>query len=351
MDSSQHKQRAAKVNMGPGSLVHIGKRKEGAVNIRVMDYSLEHLEEFVLKDIQQCSNFKNKDSVTWFDIDGIHDTKIIEHIGQTFNVHVLALEDVMNSTGRPKVESFDDYTLVSLKMLEYQSDNKSVHVEHFSILYGHGFLFSFQEIPEDNFEPIRERIRSSLGRVRGKDSEYLAYLLLDTIVDNYILVSQQFAERIEELEEQIVRNVRESTLSQILNLRKELLNFKQSIDPLREAINTLYRQSSADNQKYFRDVYDHIVFESENISMYRELIVNLLELHQNMLSVKTNEVMKVLTIITTIFVPLTFIVGVYGMNFDNMPELRWQNGYYYVLGLMGLCVVGMLIFFKRQRWI
>jgi magnesium transporter len=129
------------------------------------------------------------------------------------------------------------------------------------------------------------------------------------------------------------------------------LNFKQSIDPLREAINTLYRQSSADNQKYFRDVYDHIVFESENISMYRELIVNLLELHQNMLSVKTNAVMKVLTIITTIFVPLTFIVGVYGMNFDNMPELRWQNGYYYVLGLMGLCVVGMLIFFKRQRWI
>lgn len=348
---THHPKRGAKVNLGPGSLIHIGKRSEGAVNINVIDYSPDHVEEFVMSDVHLCSKYSNTDSVTWFDVDGIHNAEIVEHIGKTFGIHVLALEDIMNSSGRPKVESFDNYTLITLKMIEYREKSNEIYSEQYSIIYGPGFLISFQEVPGDSFDPIRERIRSSLGRVRGKDSEYLAYLLLDNIVDNYILVSQQYAVQIEKLEDIIVTRAQENTLYQILALRKDLLAFKQSVDPLREAVNTIYRQCNEDNQKYFRDVYDHVTFEAENLNIYRELVVNLLELHQSMLSMKTNAVMKVLTIITTIFVPLTFIAGVYGMNFQNMPELELHYGYYYILGVMALCVVGMFIYFRKQKWI
>lgn len=348
---THHPRRGVKAKLGPGSLIHIGKRSEGEVKINVIDYSPGHVEEFVMSDIQLCSKYNNTNSVTWFDVDGIHDSALVEHIGKTFGIHVLALEDIMNSSGRPKVESFENYTLITLKMIEYREKTNEVYSEQFSIIYGPGFLISFQEIPGDSFEPIRERIRSSLGRVRGKDSEYLAYLLLDNVVDNYILVSQQYAVQIERLEDLIVSRPQENTLYQILALRKDLLGFKQSVDPVREAVNTIYRQCTLDNQKYFRDVYDHVTFEAENLNIYRELIVNLLELHQSMLSMKTNAVMKLLTIITTIFVPLTFIAGIYGMNFKYMPELELKHGYFYVLGLMALCVAGMFVYFKRQKWI
>lgn len=350
MKKNKKTDRGSKARLGPGSLVHIGQRDEGEVKIRVMDYSAGHLKEFQLNDMDTVSQYFHPESVTWFDIDGIHNPEIVSHIGKVFGIHVLALEDIMNSASRPKVESFDNYTLITLKMIDYR-ENGEIRVEQLSIVYGEGYLISFQEVPGDSFDPVRERIRASLGRVRSRDAEYLAYLLMDNIVDNYILVSQQYAGQIESLENLIVSHPREATLHRILALRKELLNFKQNVDPLREAINTLYRQCKPDNQKYFRDVFDHILYESENLAMYRELIVNLLELHQNMLSMKTNAVMKVLTIITTIFVPLTFIAGVYGMNFENMPELGWEHGYYYVLLLMLLCVTGMFIYFRRQKWL
>jgi magnesium transporter len=343
--------RTSKVGLGPGSLVYVGDHKHENVQINVTDYSSTTYETFILKDIEQCGKYRSEETVSWFDISGIHDAALIEKIGSAFDIHILVLEDLMNSASRPKVEFFDDYIFVTLKMLDFQGKDQHLNSEQFSLIIGNGFLLTFQERLGDNFDSIRERIKTSKGKVRGKDANYLAYLLLDVIIDNYIKVSQLYFTRIEKLEEVVLKRPNENTLYQILGLRKELLDFKRSIDPLKEAINSLANESDSENSKYFRDLYDHIIYESDNLNMYREMIVNLLDLHHSTLNMRTNSVMKVLTVITTIFVPLTFIVGVYGMNFDNMPELHWKYGYFYIMGFMTTCVVGMLIYFRKQRWL
>jgi magnesium transporter len=343
--------RTSKVGLGPGALVYVGDHKNEDVQINVTDYSIASYETFILKDLEQCKKYSSTESVTWFDICGLNDSAIIEKIGSAFNVHILVLEDIMNSTSRPKVEFFDDYIFITLKMLDFQGSQQSLNTEQFSLLIGKGFLLTFQERLGDNFDPIRERIKTSKGKVRGQDAAYLAYLLLDVIIDNYIKVSQLYFTRIEKLEEVVLKRPNEYTLYQILGLRKELLDFKRSIDPLKEAINSLANESEPENAKYFRDLYDHIIYESDNLNMYREMIVNLLDLHHSTLNMRTNAVMKVLTVITTIFVPLTFIVGVYGMNFDNMPELHWKNGYFYIMGFMTLTVIGMLFYFRKKKWL
>jgi magnesium transporter len=236
-------------------------------------------------------------------------------------------------------------------MLEYDEVTGELEMEQFSLIVGDNYLITFQERPGDNFNPIRERIRTAKGKVRGKDARYLAYLLLDVIVDNYIKASQDYSERIDRLENQVMTRTNETTLRRILSLRKELLDFKRTIDPLKEAINSIQKELDQDIAKYYRDLYDHLVSESENLAVYREMLSNLLDLHHSSLSYKMNNVMKVLTIITTIFVPLTFIVGVYGMNFDNMPELHWKYGYFEILAVMLALTLGMLYFFKKKRWL
>ncbi len=343
--------RSAKSGLGPGSLVHIGDKSELPVKIRVIDYDHQKVDEMAIGELDQCNILRDSLSVSWVDIDGIHDAHVIEEIGKKFGIHVLVLEDIMNSTSRPKVEFFDSYMFITLKMLELEADNKSLNVEQLSLIVGEKYLIMFQEHPGDSFNPIRERIRSAKGKVRSKDAYYLAYLILDTVVDNYITVSEKFAEQIESLEAVVIKRPNEFTLQRILNLRKELLDFKRSIDPLKEAINTMTRELDEEMAKYYRDLHDHIIYESENLAMYREMIVNLLDLYHSNLGMRMNQVIKVLTIITTIFVPLTFIVGVYGMNFDNMPELRSKNGYFFVLGGMFILVMGMLIYFRRKRWL
>jgi magnesium transporter len=290
-------------------------------------------------------------SVSWIDIDGIHDSALMESIGREFGIHMLVLEDIMNSTSRPKIEIFDDYVFVTLKMLEFDPRTASLNIEQLSLILSEKYLLMFQERPGDSFNPIRERIRTAKGKVRTKNAHYLAYMILDVVIDNYIIVSEQFALQLERIESMVLRKPNERTMQNILGLRKELLDFKRTIDPLKEAINAMIRDLDDDMAKYYRDLYDHIIYESENLSTYREAIVNLLDLYHSNLSMKMNQVMKVLTIITTIFVPLTFIVGVYGMNFDNMPELRSKNGYFVVLGFMFILVCGMLIYFRKKRWL
>lgn len=344
------KNRASKAGMGPGSLVYIGSESETPINIRFMNFNLEKFEEGKLNSIAECARFKNTDTITWIDIDGIHDPKLIESVGAFFDVHVLVQEDILNSTSRPKVEVFEDYTFVTLRMLDVKTGDE-INDEQFSLIIGNGFLVTFQERPGDDFDGIRDRIRTAKGRVRSRDAEYLAYLLLDVVVDNYITVSQQFFEKIESLESLVINKSSEAVLYSILGLRKELIHFKRSVDPLKEAINTLHNETENDNVKFYRDLYDHIIYESENLSMYREMIANLLDLHHSRVNIKTNDVMRVLTIITTIFVPLTFIVGVYGMNFHNMPEYDWKYGYSYVWTLMVLILIGMIYFFKRRKWL
>lgn len=343
--------RSAKSGLGPGSLIYIGEKRDTPVGLKLIDYDHENLTEKSITDLSECDDMLQTSSVSWIDIDGIHNSELVEEIGKKFGIHILVLEDVMNSTSRPKVEFFDSYTFITLKMLELDPQSNLLDVEQLSLIVGEKYLLMFQERPGDSFNGIRERIRTSKGKVRNKDAYYLTYLILDTVIDNYITMSEKLAKKIELLEDVVVRRPSEFTLQRILNLRKELLDFKRSIDPLKEAINTLTRELDDEMAKYYRDLYDHIIYESENLAMYREMIVNLLDLYHSNLGMKMNQVIKVLTIITTIFVPLTFIVGVYGMNFDNMPELKWKNGYFMVMGMMLVIVMGMMLFFRRKRWL
>ncbi len=335
----------------PESLVYVGEHRDAKVRLRVLDYNQSTFRELSIEEISQCAAFTASDSVSWIDVDGIHDGRIVESLGKMFDIHPLVLEDVMNSQSRPKVEFFDAYTFITLKMLELEAGSKELNSEQLSLIIGDKFLLMFQERPGDSFNPIRERIRTAKGKVRSKDAYYLAYLLLDTVVDNYIHVSEELAKQIEVLEASILKRPTEFTLHRILRLRQELLDFKRSIDPLKEAINTVTRELDDEISKYYRDLYDHIIYESENLAVYREMLANLLDLYHSSLNIRTNQVMKVLTIVTTIFVPLTFIVGIYGMNFDYMPELRWHYGYPSLMGLMLIIVVGMLLYFRKKRWL
>jgi magnesium transporter len=343
--------RTSKVGLGPGALVYVGKQRSEKVRIRLLHYTTDSFSE---SDIEQPTDLRNaipSDGITWVDVDGVHDTSVIAGIGELLGVHFLLLEDIMNTTSRPKVEIGKDHIFVSVKSIEFGESPEQAHHEQFSMLIAGNLIVTFQEEPGDPFDPVRERIRHSRGIVRSRNAEYLGYLLLDVIVDNYIAVSAGFADQIDLLESAVLRRPSELTLHRILNLRKELLAFKRSIDPLRDVTNVLQVEVDKSVSKYYRDLSDHILAETENLSVYREMMTTLLDLYHSSLSYRTNAVMKVLTIITTIFVPLTFIAGVYGMNFQHMPELSWKYGYFAVLGIMGLLMLGMLIFFRRRKWL
>lgn len=349
--TNEETSRSTKSGLGPEALVHIGDHSDAKVHVKLIDYDQANSSEIEIEQIHKCAPYVNSESVSWVDIDGIHDPHIVEAIGKEFGIHMLVLEDIMNSTSRPKIEIFDDYVFITLKMLELDKRTGELNIEQLSLIVAEKYLLMFQERPGDSFNSIRERIKTAKGKVRSKNAYFLAYMILDTVIDNYIIVSEQFAKHLERIEAMVVRKPNERTMQNLLGVRKELLDFKRTIDPLKEAINTMIRELDDDMAKYYRDLYDHIIYESENLSMYRETIVNLLDLYHSNLSMKMNQVMKVLTIITTIFVPLTFIVGVYGMNFDNMPELRSKNGYFFVMGFMFIIVCGMLVYFRKKRWL
>lgn len=343
--------RAMKVGQAPGSLIYIGQKRNDQARMRLIRYTAESVQEkenLLISDLAAC---KNDDAVNWIDVDGIHDSSLIEQIGEQFGIHALLLEDIMNSTTRPKVEFGEDYLFITLKSIESEGDSKGIRMEQFSMILGRNYLITFQEQTGDPFDPIRERIRTGKGVVRQRNAQYLAYLMLDTIVDHYISVSAKYADAIDALESQVLRGPSELTLHRILHLRKDLLSFKRSIDPLREIASVLQKEVDKRISKYYRDLTDHILAEIDNLVVYREMLVTLLDLYHSSLSYRMNSVIKVLTIITTIFVPLTFIVGIYGMNFHHMPELEWENGYFYVLGFMAALVIMMLYFFRRRRWI
>jgi len=343
--------RTSKVGLAPGSLIYVGAKRSDQARMRLISYNPDNVVEKEDISAQALSSILDNHSVYWIDVDGIHDSSLIEQIGEQFGVHMLFLEDIMNSTTRPKVEFGENYLFVTLKSIETEQSTGGLRQEQFSMILGKNYLITFQEQTGDPFDPIRERIRTGKGVVRQRNAQYLAYLLLDTIVDNYIQVSERYSEAIDQLETQVLRGPSEFTLHRILHLRKDLLNFKRSVDPLREITSVLQKEVDKSVGKYYRDLTDHILAETDNLVVYREMLVTLLDLYHSSLSYRMNSVIKLLTIITTIFVPLTFIAGIYGMNFHHMPELEWKNGYFYILGFMALLVGGMLSFFRRKKWL
>lgn len=355
MSKPRH-QRSKKAGLPPGTLVHIGEKRAEKTKITIIDFDGADFHERETDTVDECFLFKDKPGVTWINMEGVHHVELLERLGECYGFHSLVLEDVMNTEQRPKMEDYSDYLYVVLKMLRYNDSDGGTLSEQISLIVGPNFVFSFQEgIEGDVFGVIRERIRSNKGRIRKMGADYLAYSLIDAIVDNYFAVLEKLGEKVELLEEMIVSNPETETLREIHFLKSEMIFLRKAVWPLREVINALERGESAlvreSTRVYLRDVYDHTIQIIDTVETFRDTVSGMLDIYLSSVSNRLNAVMKVLTIIATIFMPLTFIAGIYGMNFKYMPELQWRIGYP-LFWLVILVIAGtMLIFFRKKDWL
>ncbi|HTZ38686.1 MAG TPA: magnesium/cobalt transporter CorA [Syntrophales bacterium] len=347
--------RSRKSGLPPGSLVHIGLERGEKTRITVLDYDEAHVEEREVQSIDELAVYCGKPSVTWIDVVGIHEPTVIEQIGRQFGVHPLLMEDIMNTTQRPKIDDLGKYICLILKLITFEEKEMELRIEQLSVVFSDDFVISFQESESGIFKPLRDRIRGSLGRVRSRGTDYLAYTLLDTVVDHYFAVMENMGEKIDSLENEVVANPRRETLRSVQQLRDEILLVRRSVWPLREVISLLERAESPLIDKtsaiYFRDIYEHTIQVMDTVDTYRDILSGMFDIYLSSISNRLNEVMKVLTIIATLFMPLTFLAGVYGMNFEHMPELKWQYGYFILWGVMGVIALAMLAAFRRRKWI
>ena len=349
------KKREKKIGLPPGTPVYTGDMKEEKVRIAIIDYTEDQFQEMEVETIEDCFPYRESPSVTWINIDGIHRVDLIERIGEHFEIHPLVLEDIVNPHQRPKMEDFGEYIYIVFKMLQYDEKENSIKIEQVSIILGKNFVLSFQEMRGDIFEPIRDRVRSGKGRIRRMKSDYLAYSLMDTIVDNYYSILENLGDRVEEMEDKVVTDPKPETLQEIHRLKRDMIFLRRSVWPLREVISGLERDELPNiqkaTQKFFRDVYDHTIQVIDTVETFRDMLSGMHDTYLSSISNRMNEIMKVLTIIATIFIPLTFIAGIYGMNFDFMPELRWRWAYFGVWGVMLIIAVFMVFFFRKKRWL
>ncbi|MEX2722109.1 MAG: magnesium/cobalt transporter CorA [Candidatus Wukongarchaeota archaeon] len=349
------RKRSKKFGLPPGTPVFVGEKKVEKIKITIVDYDEDHLEEKEAKTIEECFPFKEKPTVTWINIDGLHEIEIIDKLGKYFDLHPLIIEDIVNTGQRPKMEDLENYIFFVLKMLYYDEKKDDITTEQVSLILGSNFVISFQERLGDVFDPVRERIRKSRGRIRKVGSDYLVYALIDAIVDHYFIVLEKLGEKIEYLEEELVTDPRPETLQAIHNLKRDNIFLRKSVWPLREVISGLERGESPLIEKsteiYLRDVYDHTIQVIDTLETYRDMVSGMLDTYLSSVSNKMNEVMKVLTVIATIFIPLTFIAGVYGMNFEYMPELGWHWGYVMVWIIVLTITALMAFYFKTKKWL
>jgi len=339
----------------PGELIYTGQKETNILCIDTFDYNLDHVEEKELNSVDEAFIYKVTDSVTWININGLNNILDIEKIGKNYDLHPLIMEDIVNTTQRPKIDEYETYLFVVLKMLYYDKDEKVVS-EQVSFVLGNNYVLTFQEADGDVFDGVRNRLRQKKGRIRGLGADYLLYALIDAVADHYFTIIETMGNKIEDLEDNLFTGQSQQEISQqIQDLKREVLKVRRAIFPLREIINRIEKTDSElihpKTLNYFRDIYDHIIQISENIDIYREMIWGLMDMYMTTISNKMNEVMKVLTIIATIFIPLTFIAGIYGMNFENIPELKYENGYFVLWVIMIVLFIAMLLYFKRKKWL
>lgn len=350
------KKRSKKIGLPPGTLVHIGEGKTEAPKITIIDYDEANFQEREVWAVEECFPFRDKPTVTWINVDGVHQIEIIERLGHCFGFHPLVMEDILNTDQRPKMEVYGDYLYIVLKMLYGGDPGHRVEAEQVSLILGSNFVISFQEGKEgDVFDGVRERIRTGKGLIRKMGADYLAYSLIDTIVDHYFLILERLGDKVELLEEELITRPADRTLRGIQTFRNEITFMRRAVWPLREVVSGLERKESPLIKEttgiYLRDVYDHTVQAMDTIETYREMLSGMLDIYLSSVSNRLNSVMKVLTIIATIFMPLTFIAGIYGMNFKYMPELEWRWGYPVIWLVILLIGVSMVVYFKKKKWI
>lgn len=353
---------ARKIGLPPGTPVYTGSAPDGPVHVRVFQYGTDHVEERVDVPIDELATYVNSRSNRWIDVDGIHDVAFVQRVCDLFCIHPLTVEDIVHVGLRPKAEEYDDYFFVAIEMLNLLEGTENdpyprLHAEQISILFGAGFVLTFQERPGDVWDNVRKRLRmeGSAGRLRRMSSDYLSYSLLDAIVDHYFLVLDSIGEDVEDVEDIALDQLNEGTVERIHEMKRQLLMLRKTVWPLREVTGVLGRSNSPviaeTTLPYLRDLHDHVVQAIDTTELYRESAVALLELYLAGTSNRLNQVMTVLTVLTAVFIPVTFVAGIYGMNFDDMPELHWRYGYLWSLGLMATISLGMIGYFRRQGWV
>jgi len=339
----------------PGALVYTGTKAASSLFIETFDYNTNTFTEKELQNVEEAYGFKSTNSVTWINLNGLNHINEIEKLGKHYNLHPLVLEDIVSTNQRPKIDEYENYIFLVIKMMYYDDDEKIVS-EQVSFILGENYVISLQEAEGDVFDTIRERIRQSKGRIRNLGSDYLLYALIDSVVDHYYAIIETMGNKIEDLEDHLFEGITTSEVTtEIQSLKREVLKVRRAIFPLREIINRIEKsENNLIDEKtlhYFGDVYDHIIQVSDTIDIYREMIWGLMDMYMTTISNRMNEVMKVLTIIATIFIPLTFIAGIYGMNFKNIPELDYKYGYHVLWVVMIAIFLGMLYYFKRKKWL
>ena len=349
------KKRTKKAGLPSGTLVYTGEKRDEQVKIHVIDFDEANFQEIELVSVDACIPYKDKPTATWINVDGVHNVPLLEKFGDCFGLHRLVMEDIMNTDQRPKMEDYGEYLYIVLKMLS-SGKNGEIVTEQVSLILGANYVLSFQEgIEGDVFPQIREHLRSGKGRIRKMGADYLAYSLLDAVVDNYFVILEKFGDKIESIEAELIGNPTQETVQRIYQLKREMIFLHNAVWPLREVVSALGKLESSlikgSTAPYLRDLYDHVIHIIDSVDIYREMLSSMLDMYLSSVSNRLNEVMKVLTAISLIFMPLTFIVGVYGMNFKYMPELEWRYGYFIsLLAMLGIGVT-MLLYFKRKKWL
>jgi magnesium transporter len=346
---------ARKAGLPPGSLVYVGEKEHLAPRITVVRYSDTDFAVNEFEAFAACPVVADPAVVTWINVSGIHQVKDLEKLGECFNIHPLVLEDILEVGQRPKIEDYDDYLYIVLDSIRPVAEGEELVSEEISLVLGPHYVLSFHEGNGDVFAPIRDRLLKAKGRLRKMGADYLAYTIIDLIVDNYFVELEKFGDQVEFLEDEVVSRPTPRTLRAVHRFKNDMIMLRKSLWPLREVIARLERRESpliSENLgNYFRDVYDHTIIAIDTVETYRDILSGMLDIYLSSMSNRLNEIMKVLTIIATIFMPLTFITSLYGMNFKYMPELQWHYGYYEVLGLIAVIAVCMLLFFRKKHWI
>ncbi len=337
----------------PGTLFYNGEERNERIKITLIEFNETEFFEDVYYDLSDCIEHVKPNMVKWINVEGIHKPELVEAIGKIYDIHPLTLEDIVHIDQRPKFEDYEHYVVAIMKMISYTTEVKS---EQLSIILLENTVISFQE-PQggDAFDVIRNRLRASKGRVRKLGADYLAYALMDAVVDYYFTCIEKIGDKIEEIEEEIINDTDKKSLLQLYHLKREMIYLRKQVWPLRDLLNNMVRSETQlinpTSDIYLRDLSDHVTRIIDSVETYRDLLSGIMDIYLSTNANKMNEVMKVLTIMSSIFIPITFIAGVYGMNFDNMPELRTQNGYFILWGIMITIIVGLLIYFKRKKWV